>query len=330
MTSPRKNFGFSSSAARSVSIASAVRPAPSSAVASSIASSGVPRLLELRRGAAAESPCRTTWSADRAGRASGRGRCRGRRPGAPVRAPQSRAAHRARDRRPAGASDAARRAPRRSTRGCGSPRGSAGSFFSASSAASIASTRAILPRVQPGELGAQFGGFGRERQAPACARRSPCRSRPSTRSAAEQKVVAGVVGGRRSRPAARPAGGRDIASSDEQERSRAVRRIFMTIMTPAVTGRNVPDAAGAGERMPVDPELLEILACPNCKTKVELVKNGTALKCATVQARLSDQGRHPRHAAGRGDHRTVSCACPPHPPATHRRRGALDAGDSGA
>ena len=31
--------------------------------------------------------------------------------------------------------------------------------------------------------------------------------------------------------------------------------------------------------MPVDPELLEILACPNCKTKVELVKNGTALKC---------------------------------------------------
>jgi uncharacterized protein len=33
--------------------------------------------------------------------------------------------------------------------------------------------------------------------------------------------------------------------------------------------------------MAVDPELLEILACPNCKTKVELVKNGTALKCGT-------------------------------------------------
>jgi uncharacterized protein YbaR (Trm112 family) len=32
--------------------------------------------------------------------------------------------------------------------------------------------------------------------------------------------------------------------------------------------------------MPVDPELLEILACPNCKTKVDLVKNGTALKCS--------------------------------------------------
>ena len=33
--------------------------------------------------------------------------------------------------------------------------------------------------------------------------------------------------------------------------------------------------------MPVDQELLEILACPNCKTPVTLVKNGAALKCAT-------------------------------------------------
>jgi uncharacterized protein YbaR (Trm112 family) len=31
--------------------------------------------------------------------------------------------------------------------------------------------------------------------------------------------------------------------------------------------------------MPIDPELLEILACPNCKTPVSPVKNGTALKC---------------------------------------------------
>lgn len=31
--------------------------------------------------------------------------------------------------------------------------------------------------------------------------------------------------------------------------------------------------------MPVDPELLDILACPECKTKVTPVKNGTALKC---------------------------------------------------
>ena len=35
--------------------------------------------------------------------------------------------------------------------------------------------------------------------------------------------------------------------------------------------------------MPVDPELLEILACPNCKTPVTLVRNGTALKCATCK-----------------------------------------------
>ena len=31
--------------------------------------------------------------------------------------------------------------------------------------------------------------------------------------------------------------------------------------------------------MAVDPELLEILACPNCKTPVALIKNGAALKC---------------------------------------------------
>jgi uncharacterized protein len=36
-------------------------------------------------------------------------------------------------------------------------------------------------------------------------------------------------------------------------------------------------------RMAVDPELLDILACPNCKTKVVLVKDGTALKCGTCK-----------------------------------------------
>jgi len=30
----------------------------------------------------------------------------------------------------------------------------------------------------------------------------------------------------------------------------------------------------------VDAELLEILACPKCKIKVDLVKDGTALKCS--------------------------------------------------
>lgn len=32
--------------------------------------------------------------------------------------------------------------------------------------------------------------------------------------------------------------------------------------------------------MPIDPELLEILACPTCRTPVTLVKNGTGLRCA--------------------------------------------------
>ena len=31
--------------------------------------------------------------------------------------------------------------------------------------------------------------------------------------------------------------------------------------------------------MAIQPELLEILACPKCKTPVTLVKDGTALKC---------------------------------------------------
>ena len=35
--------------------------------------------------------------------------------------------------------------------------------------------------------------------------------------------------------------------------------------------------------MPVDAELLEILACPNCKTPVTLTKDGQGLKCATCK-----------------------------------------------
>ena len=35
--------------------------------------------------------------------------------------------------------------------------------------------------------------------------------------------------------------------------------------------------------MPVDPELLEVLACPDCKTPVVLVKQDTALKCQTCK-----------------------------------------------
>ena len=35
--------------------------------------------------------------------------------------------------------------------------------------------------------------------------------------------------------------------------------------------------------MSVDQALLEILACPNCKTPVHLVNDGTALKCNTCK-----------------------------------------------
>jgi uncharacterized protein YbaR (Trm112 family) len=58
-------------------------------------------------------------------------------------------------------------------------------------------------------------------------------------------------------------------------------------VSPAPARRRTPrQTPGPAERpakecpMPVDPELLDILACPNCKTKVDLVKNGTALKCS--------------------------------------------------
>ena len=37
------------------------------------------------------------------------------------------------------------------------------------------------------------------------------------------------------------------------------------------------ESTGTDDTLPA--RLLEILACPNCKTKVELVNNGTALKC---------------------------------------------------
>ena len=47
----------------------------------------------------------------------------------------------------------------------------------------------------------------------------------------------------------------------------------------AVLGTEDKGQRDEGPIMAVDPELLEILACPNCKTKVELVKGGTALKC---------------------------------------------------
>jgi hypothetical protein len=35
--------------------------------------------------------------------------------------------------------------------------------------------------------------------------------------------------------------------------------------------------------MPIDAELLEILACPACKAPVALVKGGTALRCPSCR-----------------------------------------------
>jgi uncharacterized protein len=35
--------------------------------------------------------------------------------------------------------------------------------------------------------------------------------------------------------------------------------------------------------MPIPPDLLEILACPVCKTPVEVVKEGAGLRCSTCK-----------------------------------------------
>jgi uncharacterized protein len=42
---------------------------------------------------------------------------------------------------------------------------------------------------------------------------------------------------------------------------------------------DAPHPAEEEDAMPVDPELLAILACPECKTPVVPVKDGAALKC---------------------------------------------------
>ena len=54
-----------------------------------------------------------------------------------------------------------------------------------------------------------------------------------------------------------------------------------TRLSAATPARPAEIWEGHTTKMPVDAELLEILACPNCKTPVTLVKNGAGLKCAT-------------------------------------------------
>ena len=41
-----------------------------------------------------------------------------------------------------------------------------------------------------------------------------------------------------------------------------------------------------GDFMPLSSELLEILRCPKCKSKVELKKDNGGLRCANTECRL--------------------------------------------
>jgi uncharacterized protein len=45
--------------------------------------------------------------------------------------------------------------------------------------------------------------------------------------------------------------------------------------------------------MPIDPELLEILACPVCRTPVEVVKDGAGLRCGNCRRVYPVQGDIP-------------------------------------
>lgn len=38
--------------------------------------------------------------------------------------------------------------------------------------------------------------------------------------------------------------------------------------------------------MPLSPELLKILVCPKCKSKVELKSDGNGLRCTNAECRL--------------------------------------------
>ena len=47
-----------------------------------------------------------------------------------------------------------------------------------------------------------------------------------------------------------------------------------------------PAVRACGAKLPpmaIHPDLLEILACPVCKTPVELVKDGSGLRCGTCK-----------------------------------------------
>ena len=76
--------------------------------------------------------------------------------------------------------------------------------------------------------------------------------------------------------------------------------------------------------MPIDAELLEILACPACKTPVRLVKDGTALKCDACHRVYAIKDDIPVMLLDEADE--SSPEDPARPPAPGRRRGVHDAG----
>ena len=178
----------------------------------------------------------------------------------------------------------------------------AGAIFSACSAVAIASASRFVPHVQVRQLGGDVGAPADRAPSRACTPRSRrrCRSSSSSRWASRNCSYACSRPWPAARQTARPRD-RVCPASTKRGRSPSDARRGPQSSWPELFHKS--GEVSYSPAMAVDPELLEILACPNCKTPVTLVKNGTALKCAHVQARLPDQGRHSGHAHRRSHDR---------------------------
>jgi len=142
----------------------------------------------------------------------------------------------------------------------------------------------VLAHVQVGELGDDRGGLRIERHRALVGRHRAVSVVVFLETMGEKELVVrlgdridlGGRGGLRSLPALLSVG-RHCATEERgghHERNEQLHRQI------------VPQNFGVChifQRMAVNPELLEILVCPSCHTPVTLIKNGTALKCATCK-----------------------------------------------
>ena len=136
----------------------------------------------------------------------------------------------------------------------------------------------VLTRIEAGELGAQLRRPGIKGNRPLVCLDGLVNAARALEMPRQQKVVGRIVrlsAGRRSGRLTRCR----RSDGDQKERRKDPERPHLPDYNDVSRPRDANGIWYSAPSMPVDPELLEILACPNCKTKVELVKNGAALKC---------------------------------------------------